>query len=365
MSLSTLQIDDRLAWGGGQSQVLHLLKGLRSASHRAELATRPGSVLGKRAADLGIKVHEVPMRGEADLISAWRIARIVRSGRFDVVHMHAAHAHTLGLLACAFNSAPKCIVSRRVVFPIKEGPFGLARLKYLTRIDGYIAVCGEAKKVLTSAGVDPAKVRVVHSGVVPPSVIEGKSVRAEFGIGPPEKLVGTVGELVDAKGQTFLVEAVPLVLEKIPTAKFMIVGGGKLESELRSQALRLGFAEFFVFAGFRNDVGNCLDALDLFVLPSIMEGLNNSIIEAMMMEKPVVATSVGGIPEIVKHGETGLLVPPGDPASLAEAIVELLDNSEKAKALAAAGREFAMKDLTAERMVEGTIAVYEDILKDR
>ncbi len=205
---------------------------------------------------------------------------------------------------------------------------------------------------------------MVHSGVTAPHVIAGKSIRTEFGIGPSEKLVGTVGELVEAKGQRHLIEAVPIILEKIPTAKFMIVGGGELESELREQALRLGFAEFFVFAGFRDDVGNCLDALDLFVLPSIMEGLNNSIVEAMMMGIPVVATNVGGIPEIVKSGETGLLTPPGDPASLAEAVVELLQNHEKADALASAGREFAMNNLTAEKMVKDTISVYEDILKN-
>ena len=364
MSFSTLQIDDRLAWGGGQSQVLHLLKGLREATHRAELITRPGSALGKRAKALGVKVHEVAMRGEADLLSALIISRIVRAGRFDIVHMHAAHAHALGLLACALNRSPKCVVARRVIFPIKKGPFGLARFKYLRRVDGYIAVCEAARDVLVESGVEPSKVRVVHSGVTAPHIIEGKSVRAEFGIGPETQLVGTVGELVAAKGQRHLIEAVPIILEQIPTARFMIVGGGELESELRAHAMRLGLTEFFLFAGFRDDVGNCLDALDLFVLPSVMEGLNNSTLEAMMMGKPVVASRVGGLPEIVKHGETGLLTPPADPASLAEAVIELLQNPEKANALALAGREFAMNNLTAETMVAGTIAAYEDILKD-
>jgi glycosyltransferase involved in cell wall biosynthesis len=364
MSFSTLQIDDRLAWGGGQSQVLHLLKGLKEASHHAELVTRPGSALGKCAADIGIKVHEAPMRGDVDLFSALRIAKIVRSGGFDIVHMHASHPHALGLMALTLNRAPKRVVSRMVVFPIKQGPLGLGRLKYLMKVDGYIAVCGAAKDVLIEVGVEASKVRIVHSGALAPRMIEGKSVRAEFGMGPDTKLVGTVGELVEAKGQRHLIEAVPIILKKIPSARFMIVGGGELESELRAQAFRLGFAEFFVFTGFRKDVGNCLDAFDLFVLPSIMEGLNNSIVEAMMMEKPVVGTNVGGIPEIVKHGETGLLVPPGDPASLAEAVVELLENPEKAHTLASAGRDFAMNNLTAKKMVEGTIAVYEDILKD-
>jgi glycosyltransferase involved in cell wall biosynthesis len=363
MPLSTLQIDDRIAWGGGQSQVLHLLKGLSDASHHAELVTRPGSVLGRRAEEIGVPVHEIPMRGEADLLSAWQIARIVRSGDFDIVHMHAAHAHTLGALACGLNSSPKCVVSRRVVFPIKTGPLGIAKAKYRFRINAYIAVCEAAKETLVSAGVDPGIVHVVHSGVVPPLMTEGRDIRREFGIAPEERLVGTVGELVEAKGQRHLIEAVPLVLKKNPGTKFMIVGGGRLERELKDYASRLGVAESIIFAGFRDDVGNCLDALDVFVLPSDMEGLNNSIVEAMMMGKPVAATNVGGIPEIVKHGETGLLVPPGNPAMLADAVIELLHNPDKASKLASAGREYAMHHLTADKMVERTISVYTNLLE--
>jgi glycosyltransferase involved in cell wall biosynthesis len=362
MPLSTLQIDDRIAWGGGQSQVLHLLKGLNDASHHAELVTRPGSVLGKRAGEIGVTVHTIPMRGEADLFSAWKIARIVRSGDFDIVHMHAAHAHTLGALACALNSSPKCVVSRRVVFPIKTGPLGLATIKYRYRINAYIAVCGAAKEALVSAGVDPRMIHVVHSGVVPPCAIEGKDVRAEFGIAPRQRLVGTVGELVEAKGQRHLIAAVPLILKKRPETKFMIVGGGRLETELKNRVSRLGVADSFVFAGFRDDVGNCLEAFDMFVLPSDMEGLNNSIVEAMMMGKPVAASNVGGIPEIVKHGETGLLFAPGKPTLLAEAVLDLLNNPEKASALASAGREYAMGHLTADKMIESTISVYRNLL---
>ena len=363
MSLSTLQIDDRFAWGGGQSQVLHLLKGLRDASHHAELVTRPGSVLGERARMAGVKVREVPMRGEADLFSAWRIARIIRSGNFDIVHMHAAHAHTLGAMACVINSTPKCVVSRRVVFPIKTGPLGIAKIKYRFRINAYVAVCKAAKDALVSAGVNPDIVSVVHSGVVPPSVVEGKDVRREFGLGPEERLVGTVGELVEAKGQRHFIDAVPFILEKYPAAKFMIVGSGQLEAELKDRVSRLGLSDSIIFAGFRDDVGNCLEAFDLFVLPSVMEGLNNSIVEAMMMGKPVVATDTGGIPEIVRHGETGLLVSPGNPALLAEAALELLKSPKRASTLAAAGREFAMENLTAQNMVDNTIAVYENLMR--
>jgi glycosyltransferase involved in cell wall biosynthesis len=304
------------------------------------------------------------MRGEADLLSAWKIARIVRSGAFDIVHMHAAHAHTLGAIACILNSSPKCVVSRRVVFPIKTGPLGIAKAKYRFRIDAYVAVCEAAKETLVSAGVEPRIVHVVHSGVAPPPMIEATDIRREFGIEPDERLVGTVGELVEAKGQRHLIEAASLILEKIPQTKFMIVGSGRLEAELKSRVSRLGVADSIIFAGFRDDVGNCLDAFDVFVLPSESEGLNNSIVEAMMMGTPVAATNVGGIPEIVKHGETGLLVPPGNPAMLADAVMNLLSNPEDAGAMASAGREYAMQHLTAEKMIERTISVYRNLLEE-
>jgi len=292
------------------------------------------------------------MLGEVDLFSARRIAGIIRSGNFDIIHMHTARAHALGAMACAFNRSPACVVSRRVAFPVKGGPFGIAKfVKYRRRIDAYIAVCEAAGEALVSAGVDPAKVRVVHSGVVPPEVSEGKDVREELGIGPDDKLVGNVGALVEAKDQHCLLRAALFVLERLPKAKFVIVGDGEQERSLKDLASELG-------------VGGSV-AFDVFALSSKMEGLNNSVVEAMMMGKPVVATRVGGIPEIIEHEKTGLLVPPGDHAALAGAILDILENPEKAAALAYAGREAAHERFTAERMVEGAIAVYENLLKDR
>ena len=365
MSFSSLHIDDQRTWGGGQSQVLHLLKGLSRGSHQAELVTFPGSPLGQRAEESGIKVHPVRMRGETDIFSARRISKIIKGGGFDIVHMHTGHAHMLGAMACAFNSSPVCIVSKRVAFPIRTGPMGMGKLKYLWRIDAYIAVCDAIRKLLVGVGVDAAKVHVVYSGVVPPRIEDGSAVREELGVGPDEKLVGNVGALVDAKGQQYLVEAIPLILKKAPKAKFVIVGSGRLESNLRNCASRLGVSESIFFPGFREDVAKFLAAFDLFVAPSCMEGLNNSIIEAMMVGKPVVASDVGGIPEIVEDGKTGTLVPAGDPAALAEAVVDVLNNPETAARLASAGRETALREFTTDRMINGTISVYEQLLREK
>jgi len=365
MSFSTLHIDDQRTWGGGQSQVLHLLEGLRRGSHRAELVTWPGSPLGQRAEEAGIKVHPVRMRGEADIFSARRISKIIHGGNFDIVHMHTGHAHMLGAMACAFNSTPVCVVSKRVAFPLRTGPLGIAKLKYFWRIDAYIAVCDAIRQLLIGVGVDAAKVHVVYSGVVPPQIEDGSTVREELGVGVDEKLVGNIGALVDAKGQRYLVEAIPLILKKAPKTKFVIVGSGRLESSLKSCASRLGVSGSVFFPGFRKDVGRYLAALDLFVAPSCMEGLNNSIIEAMMVGKPVIASDVGGIPEIIENGKTGLLVSPGSHITLAEAILDGLNNPEKAARLASAGQETALRKFTTDKMIDGTVGVYEQLLREK
>ena len=278
--------------------------------------------------------------------------------------MHAAHAHMIGAMACAFNRNPLCIVSRRVDFPINPGPFGLGKLKYLWRVDAYIAVCEAVKNVLVSGGVDAAKIYVVHSGAVPPKVSQGKAVRDELGVGPDEKLVGNVGALVDHKGQRYMIEAAPLVLKKSPKTTFVIIGSGELEPFLKDLAWQLHVENSCIFPGFKQDIGTYLAAFDVFVAPSHMDGLNNSVVEAMMMGRPVVGADAGGIPEIVEHGKTGLLARPKDPASLAEAILEMLENPQKAARLASAGREVAFSKFTADHMVQGTIEVYEKLLKN-
>jgi glycosyltransferase involved in cell wall biosynthesis len=363
MKYSILHIDDQITWRGGQSQVLHLLRGLSQRGHHVELVSQPKSILGERARQNGITVHDVRMRGEADIFAARQISRVVRTGKYDIVHMHTAHAHTLGAIACACNHSPKCIVARRVDFPINSGPLGLARLKYFFRIDAYIAVCEAVKKVLVAGGINPKKIFVVHSGAVPPKAAAEKDVRRELGILPDENVVGTVGALVDHKGQRYLIEAAPLVLAKCPKTIFVIVGGGELEADLRNLAARLRVEKAIIFTGYQEFAGSYLNEFDIFAAPSHMDGLNNSVVEAMMMGKPVVGASAGGIPEIIEHERSGVLVPAKEPAALAAAILDLLSHPEKARMLAQAGQRRANAHFTTDHMVDGTILVYQRIME--
>jgi glycosyltransferase involved in cell wall biosynthesis len=245
----------------------------------------------------------------------------------------------------------------------------LSRLKYSFRVNHYIAISGAVRDTLIEGGVGPEKISIVHSGVEPPGVKEGGEsdidLRAELGISPGDRIVATVGALARNKGHRCLIEAAPLVMEKVPGARFVFFGEGGLRAELEALVSQSGLKNAIIFAGFRVEVNALLKQVDVVAAPSHMEGLNTSIVDALMAERPVVATRVGGIPEIIEDGATGLLVPPKDAESLAGAIVELLENPEKASQLASAGKKAALEKFTTDRMVDGTVAVYEELLKDR
>jgi glycosyltransferase involved in cell wall biosynthesis len=190
---------------------------------------------------------------------------------------------------------------------------------------------------------------------------EGAAFRRELGWKPGEALVGNVAHLADHKGQRYLVEAIPRVLLECPRTRFVIVGEGELEEELKSLAASLGLGDRLTFTGFRTDVPAILDALDLFVMSSHLEGLGTIVLDAMAAGKPVVATRAGGIPEIIEDGRSGLLVPARDPAALAAAVVDVLRHPDLGASLAHEGRQRVLRHYTADAMVEGNLAVYREL----
>lgn len=361
---SSLHVDTERHWRGGQQQVLHLLAGLRERGLRAELVARPGCPLADRAADAGIRVHQLALRGEWDVASAFRLARILRKGGFDVLHLHTSHAHGLGRLASVAAPASKVVVSRRVVFPVKGAIRGW--LKYRHGVDKYIAISYAVKDALTDAGVPPERVAVVASGVAPDrfDCVAPADLRAEFGFHPGAQLVGVVGHLAASKGQQDFLSAVATLAEKHSDARFLLVGEGDCRAALERQAEGLGIAERVAFTGFRSDVPAVLAALDVFVMPSHAEGLCTSVIEAMMAGLPVVGTSVGGLREVIDDGVTGLLVTLGRQGALAEAIGRLLSDGALRRRMGTAGRERAHEHFGVKNMIEKTIEVYGALRQD-
>jgi glycosyltransferase involved in cell wall biosynthesis len=217
-------------------------------------------------------------------------------------------------------------------------------------------------------GVDPENVEVIRSGIDFSSFDEDSRalkykdyLHREFSFEADDYLVGIVAHLADHKGHQYLIQATKILKQQSPKIKMIIVGEGPLSMELNRQAKDLDVEDIVFFLGFRKDIPKILTSLDLFVLSSYLEGMGSSILDAMACRLPVVATKVGGIPEVVIHGETGLLVPPRNPSALARAILKLYSNNTLASRLGQKGYELVHRKFSAEAMADKVVRLYERV----
>ena len=361
--MQILHINTERTWRGGEQQTLYLVRGQKERGLTVMLACQPGSPLAQRAAEAGIDVVQIRMRGEADVAAMRKLGRLIRGRETDIIHMHTSHAHTLGCFASAFARRGVRIVTRRVDFHVIKNVF--SKVKYRWGVDKYIAISHAIKRIMVDDGIAADRIAVVHSGIDISrfdSAPAQPELRNEFQLDSSQPVIGNVAHMADHKGQRYLIEAVPDVLGEFPAAKFVIVGDGELRADLEAWVARLGIEDSVVFAGFRKDVPQILRVFDVFVMSSHLEGLCTSIMDAMATGIPVVASDVGGIPEIVENGANGLLVSAKEPSLLAEAILRLLKNREEAAKFASAGRKTVEEKFTVDTMIEGNIRVYEELL---
>jgi len=363
--LRTLHISTERGFRGGERQVLFLMRGLMERGHAATLIGQPDGELARRAAEAGVPVVPITMRCEADAIAFLWICSTLRDHEFDIVHMHTAHAHTLGVAASVLAGVGRRVVSRRVVSPVGTGCF--SRLKYRHGVHRYVAISEAVKQVLVDAGVADERVSVVYSCLDPDEAVgqPGRSatLRAEFGIPLDAPVVGTVGALCPPKGFRHFLDAIPAVVAVVPDARFVLVGDGNLRAALEAQAERLGLGpDRLVLTGWRDDVPDLLPMFDLFVSSSVEEGLGTSVLQAMVAGRPVVVTDAGGLPETVTDGQTGRVVRAGDALELAKAITAMLTDRPGAERMAEAGRRAVRERFTPDKMIEGTIAAYRQAL---
>ncbi|HEU4333725.1 MAG TPA: glycosyltransferase family 4 protein [Candidatus Eisenbacteria bacterium] len=360
-----LHLDSERTWRGGERQVLELMRRQRRRGHDPRLAAPEGGALASRARGEGFGVHDVPMRGTWDLESVLAIARLHRSLRPDFVHWHAARAHALGALASLLAPGPIRVLSRRVDFPVRRSPG--SRLLWALPIEGIAAISEGVKEALARSGVEPSRVRVVPSGIdLEPfeAPVDRAALRARLGIAAGEILALQVAALAPHKSQSDLLRAAAIAGARVPALRVWIAGEGPLRATLEGEQRALGLGTSVRFLGFREDVNDLLAAADLFVVSSYLEGMGTSTLDAMAAGLPVVATRVGGIPEIVADGETGLLVPPRDPEALAGAIARLAEEPELRRRLAEGGRG-RVREFSADRTEGRMNALYAELLQGR
>ena len=276
-----------------------------------------------------------------------RLSELVRERRIDLVHAHLPYAAIGARVALWGRDRPRLVYTEHNVWESYKPPTYWANLATFARNDHVFCVSDQVRSSIRYPlplrwrrlpptetlyhGLDPA-------AGVPPSP---DGVREELGIGPTAPLVGTVANFRAEKAHGDLLRAAALVRRSVPDVRFLLVGQGPLEGQVRREAERLGLGDTVIFAGFREDVPRLAAALDVFALSSRHEGLSIALMEAMALGRPPVVTSVGGLPELVTHDRHGLLVPPGDPAALAAGIVTVLQDPALAERLGSAARRRA------------------------
>ena len=358
--MNIVHLDSQVPWRGGEQQVLHLSQLLHAWGHNSVIVCQPHSALYQRAQEARVPVQSLRMRHELDVVAAWQLGQYLRRQRVEILHMHAPHAHSIGLLACVWAPTVRKVVSRRIDFaPIRNL---LSRWKYTLPKVHYVAVSEAVRQVLLTSGIPAHHVQTIYSSIDLRRFDDGQEVTPLFPMGT--RVVGTVGHLAGHKGHRYLLEATRQLLQAAPQVGIAIVGDGALRHELEAQAAALGIAEQVHFTGFRRDVPALIRGFEIFVFSSTHEGTPNGILEAMALGKPVVATRAGGTEEVVQDGVTGLLVSPRDPAALAQALLHLLRHPEQGKMFGMAGRQRVEKLFTVERMAGSTLQAYQRILAD-
>ncbi|MCU0734565.1 MAG: glycosyltransferase [Methylotetracoccus sp.] len=345
---------------GGSLQVLYLLEGLHQRGIANLLACRPDSELS-RAARPFAEVCPLTMRGDLDVPLIGRIYRLVRRAQPDLVHLHSRiGADVMGALGARWAGAP-IVHSRRQDNP---EPRWMVAAKYRLH-DRVIAISQGIVEVLLSEGLPSVKLRCVRDAVDPGPFQQSCDKAwfgAEFGLPARSRVLGVVAQLIPRKGHATLLGAMPALLAEFPDLRLIFFGQGPLEGELRASIALLGLSEQVQLAGFRTDLPKILGCLDLLVHPAFREGLGVSLLQASSAGVPIVACRAGGIPEAVRDGVNGLLVPPGDSSALGAAIARLLRDPDLARRLGEAGRALVQREFSVDAMVEGNLQVYRELL---
>jgi len=373
----------RLCKGGAQENTFHTVRLANRTRFEVDLISGPthgheGSIEDAvRAAGIPILREPFLVRPPApvrDTLTLYRLIRRFRAGRYDIVHTHTSKAGLLGRVAAERAGVP--VVVHTPHGNVFHGYFN----RYLTRLFVWMERHGARRSdriiELTAGGVDEhlaegigqrAQYTVIFSGIdtapFEEAVAQRDEVRGSLGAGAGALLVGGVGRLERIKGFAYFVEMAKAVAAVEPQARFVLAGQGSLDRELREQAKPLG--ERFRFLGPRDDVPRLMAAMDLLVAPSLNEGMGRVLLEAGAAGTAAVASRVGGIPDVLDDGETGILVPPRDAAALAGAVLELLRAPERRQLMGATARAKVVPQFGLEHMVRRIEVLYEELIHEK
>ena len=363
-----LQFISSIGFFGAENVVLHLSSELQTKELYVPIVgvlenlQNPHSEVAKESRKNGIETVIFPCRGRFDLKTIKQLRRFIRKREIDIIHSHGYKSNLYSFAASYRRGASLVATCHNWLGDDPKMKFYATLDRFfLRRFDDVVAVSDDVRKRLICSGVCPKKVTVVKNGITLDRferVHSAAKIRSDLGIPHDCKVIGTVGRISEEKGHIYLLRAAEKVRKQYPKTVFLIVGDGPLRKELQREY----DSPSIVFAGITNDVPHLYHCMDIFVLPSLTEGLPMVLLEAMAARKPLVATRVGAVPNVIQDGHSGCLVEPGDVKGLAQAITDLLANPQKAHHLAKHAHRKVKQDFSSQRMAEKYIEVYQDVL---
>ena len=339
-----------------------------------EVLARDLSLAEKR----GIRVFSIPsllrrLSLKNDLLAFFSIYRLIKRIKPHIVHTHTSKAGVLGRLAACLARVP--IIIHTPHGHVFHSYYGYIMTKIIVLVERILSLMTDKITALTDRERDEhleqgvasiEKYVIIHSGVMLQQImntnIDVETGKKEFDIPQNSNVIGVVGRLVPIKGHKYLVSAAKRIIKEFGNTVFVFVGDGYLEARLQRQAESLGVRKNIIFAGWRNDVIKILGLFDVLVLPSLNEGMGKVLIEGMALGKPIVASSVGGIIDLVKNGDNGILVPPRDSDALAEAILKLIRNKNLTQELGKNGKSKVYPEYDTFVMIRQIEDLYERLL---
>ena len=360
---------------GAERHLLFLLEGLRKRGIDAHLfilveRDRPMENMMAAAKQRGIPITKLPIYRNYDLTLLWRLRRALRELKPDLVHTHLIHADLFGYFAAKTAGVSAVVSSRHAADKFRyHSRYRRINRRLWRLIDSGIAISAAIKQFALEIEEAPAeKVSVVPYGMEYGWLSDEniaaarQGLRHELNLPADAQILGMACRLVEQKGIPYALEALRRIRADLPRAHLVIAGAGEKAGELRRLASNLGVADRVCWLGWRADAADLMAAFDVFLLPSLHEGFGLVLLEAMSRRVPIIASRVGAIPEVIVHGETGILVKPRNVDELSKAMTRLLEDRALRKYMGLLGAARLEEHFSVERMVAGTIAVYEKVL---
>lgn len=346
---------------GGARQVLYLMRGLAALGVDQALLCGRGSAIAAAARAEGLEVLAVPVAGDLDPVLSLRTRRAVARSGADLLHVHSRKGADLwGPLGAALAGVP-VVITRRVD---NRDWWPLVRLK--TRLARqFAAISLGVRGVMVADGVPAARITLIHSAIDLESYSPDRDhcrLREDFGLPADSLVMGVIAQLIDRKGHRDLLETLPELVARFPHLRLLVFGQGPLRASLEARVRDLGLVDTVVFAGFDPELQRRMACFDLVVHPARREGLGVALLEAAASGVPIVACAAGGIPEAVRDGVNGILVPPADSAALGRAIAELAADAGRRRALGAAGRALMEREFSIPAMSAAYRDLYREVL---